>query len=164
MIRSAIIDDAPRIAEIKVCGWRYAYRDILSDYELFAKRQIVQTIEHIENKIMNGSTIIINEEDEIIKGFAWYGIADESEKRNAIEIYSIYVQPEFTRKNIGTELLRAVEYEANNKQKELVLLWVLKKNDKGIRFYEKNGYKEDGMIKLILEWKEMQIRMIKNVR
>jgi ribosomal protein S18 acetylase RimI-like enzyme len=92
-----------------------------------------------------------------------YGLADDREKRNAIEIYSIYVQPEFIRKNIGAELLRAIENEAKNLHKESVFLWVLKKNEKGIRFYRKHDYDEDGMIKLILEWKEMQIRMTKNI-
>ena len=163
MIRSAILDDAPRIAEIKICGWRYAYRDILSDYELFAKRQIVKTLDHIEAKIRDGSTILINEEEGIIKGFAWYGLTNEYETKEAIEIYSIYVQPEFTRKNVGTELLQAIENEARRYEKEHIVIWVLKKNDKGIRFYRKNGYQEDGMIKLILEWKEMQIRMIKEI-
>ncbi len=163
LIRHAILDDAPRIAEINVCGWRYAYRDILSDYELFCKRQIIKTIEHIEATIVDGSTILINEEDEIIKGYAWYGLASSSEKPNAFEIYSIYVQPEFTRRNIGTELLRAIEHEGEKEQKDEIMLWVLKKNNKGINFYRKNGYDEDGMIKLILEWKEIQIRMIKRI-
>jgi len=163
LIRRAILDDAPRITEINVCGWRYAYRDILSDYELFSKRQIIKTMEHIEAKIADGSTILINEQDGIIKGYAWYGLAGRNEKPNAFEIYSIYVQPEFTRKNIGTELLRAIENEGKKETKEEIILWVFKKNNKGISFYRKNGYDEDGMIKLILEWKEIQIRMTKRI-
>lgn len=164
MIRRAILDDAPRIAEIKVCGWRYAYRTILSDYELYANLEVVKNAKDIENKIRDGSTILVYEENGIIKAFSWYGLAEENEKRKDLEIYSLYVQPEFTGNNIGSELLRAIEKEAKILQRDRVVLWVLGKNDKGIRFYQRRGYNEDGMIKLITEWKVTQIRMIKDIK
>lgn len=164
MIRSAVLDDISRIAEIKISGWRYAYRDILSDYELFAKRQVIRAIEGIKSKLLDEAKIIVYEEEDIIKGYAWYGVTEEAEENNAYEIYSIYVQPEFTRKGIGSELLRAIEMEAGRQQRDQVLLWVLEKNHNGVRFYRKNGFAEDGMVKIIPEWREKQIRMVKEMK
>ena len=164
MIRSAVLDDVSRIAEIKVSGWRYAYRDILSDYELFAKRQVIKTIEGIKSRLQDEAEIIVYEEEDIIKGYAWYGVTDEAEGNDTYEIYSIYIQPEFTKKGIGSELLRAIETKAERLQRDKVVLWVLEKNHNAIRFYRKNGYAEDGMVRIIPEWREKQIRMAKKMK
>jgi len=40
MIRRAKVDDANRIAEIHVFGWRCAYRGIVSDEYLFGKASV----------------------------------------------------------------------------------------------------------------------------
>jgi hypothetical protein len=45
MIRSALLTDLSRIAEIQIAGWRSAYRGLISDYELFTERQVVFTVE-----------------------------------------------------------------------------------------------------------------------
>jgi len=164
LIRSAVLDDVSRIAEIKISGWRYAYRDILSDYELFAKRQVIKAIEGIRSKLLDEASIIVYEEGDIIKGYAWYGVTEDAEGNNAYEIFSIYVQPEFTRKGIGSELLRAVETKTGRGRRDRVLLWVLEKNHDGVKFYRKNGYAEDGMVKIIPEWREKQIRMVKELK
>jgi len=44
LIRNATFDDIPRIAEIQICGWRFAYRGLISDYELFSERLVIKSI------------------------------------------------------------------------------------------------------------------------
>ena len=44
MVRTATVDDIPRIAEIHICGWRFVYRGILNDVELFKKRLVSKSI------------------------------------------------------------------------------------------------------------------------
>jgi len=44
MIRTAKYDDIPRIAEIQICGWRFAYRGLISDYELLSQRLVIKSI------------------------------------------------------------------------------------------------------------------------
>jgi len=42
MIRKATVEDANRLAEIHVFGWRFAYRNLISDELLFKKMNVVK--------------------------------------------------------------------------------------------------------------------------
>jgi len=164
MIRNAETDDASRLAEIHICGWRYAYRGIISDYELFTQRQISKSIESMKRKITEGSQILVfeDENDKIIKGFCWHGKSRDEDIPNSYEIYAIYIQPEFVRMNIGTSLVNEISVIMEKEKMNKLIIWVLEKNNKGIEFYNKNGFKNDGKKKYIEEWKEFEIRMEKD--
>lgn len=165
MIRQARIEDASRIAEIHVCGWRYEYRGIFSDYELFSQRQVSTAITKMEKAISGNAKILIyeDEEDKIVKGFAWHGNSRDEDEKDAYELYAIYVQPEFTRHNVGSQLLNAVEKHAEEQQKKTLSVWVLAENTNGINFYKKNGFKFDGSSKTIKEWSKIENRMTKTL-
>ena len=163
MIRNATLDDAPRIAEIHVCGWRYAYRGLISDNELFSKRQVHKSQINIQNKIENGDRLFIyeDESDNIIKAYSFHGKSRDGDKKDEYEIYAIYVQPEFTRMNIGSILLNEIENQAKRDCCDELLIWVLDKNEKGKSFYWKNGFEEDGKTKLVENWNQIEVRMRK---
>ncbi|MCS5489791.1 GNAT family N-acetyltransferase [Algoriphagus limi] len=65
----------------------------------------------------------------------------EIKDKNALEIERIYVQKEFHGKKVGQLLYNKAIELAKEKNIEYVWLGVWKKNQKAIRFYEKNGFK-----------------------
>ncbi|MFF4954481.1 GNAT family N-acetyltransferase [Streptomyces chattanoogensis] len=59
------------------------------------------------------------------------------------EVYALYVRPELTGTGIGRTLLEAVHHHAMGRFGAL-LLWVLRDNVRGRRFYRSAGYAADG--------------------
>ncbi len=165
MIRNASVDDVPRIAEIQTCGWRYAYRGLIPDHELFAERLVSKAMKAIAKRLENNQNIVVYEDDkdEIIKGFALFGNSRDDDKKNASEIYALYVQPEFTRLNVGKQILEYVINIAKNNNIGEIIIWVLDGNEKGIMFYKKNNFFMDGKQKLIEKWNRNELRMFKNL-
>ena len=165
MIRNATYEDIPRIAEIQICGWRFAYRGLISDYELFSQRLVLNSIKTITTRFENNASFIVFDDysDNILKGFAWYGVSKDEDKEKSYEINAIYVQPEFTRNGIGKLMMEnIINYAKANNYNE-ILIWALSGNNKGIEFYKKNGFIEDGKRKFIEKWEKEEIRMVKNI-
>jgi len=50
MVRKAVVEDLPRIAEIHISGWRFAYKGILSDIELFKNRIVIRAFKGLEKQ------------------------------------------------------------------------------------------------------------------
>ncbi len=165
MIRNATYDDIPRIAEIQICGWRFAYRGLISDYELFSQRLVINSIKTITTRFENNASFIVfdDDSDNILKGFAWYGLSRDEDKEESYEINAIYVQPEFTRNGIGKLMMENIINYARAKNYNELLIWALSGNSKGIDFYKKNGFIEDGKRKFIEKWEKEEIRMVKRI-
>ena len=161
MIRSAKYEDLPRIAEIHISGWRYAYKGIISDIELYKKRTVINTYNSLEKQFNNGLNIHVFEDDEteIIMGFILHGNCRDENKENSYEAYALYVQPEFTNKGIGTALMNEIKKIAVDNKKTELIIWVLENNKIGRSFYNMYGFIEDGEVKEIKEWNEKEIRM-----
>lgn len=161
MVRAATLDDIPRIAEIHICGWRFAYKGIISDIELFKKRLVSKSIQNLERQIKEGLNILVYEDDfdGIIKGFVFHGKCRDEDKENSYEAYALYIQPEFTNIGIGSALLKEVEKKAEEIGINEIVVWVLEKNGIGMKFYKKYGFVDDGIKKKIEEWNELEIRM-----
>jgi len=156
------MEDAGRLAEIQTCGWRYAYRGIISDTELFCKRTVCWATEKFEQRIQDQETIYISTDpQEIILGFAWHGDVKDEQLPISHELYAIYVQPEFSHLGVGTELINSVICHSKELGKTELLVWLLEKNNIGKSFYEKTGFCSDGRQKLVTEWNENEIRMKK---
>lgn len=166
MVREATIEDIPRIAEIHVCSWRHAYRGIVSDYELFQQRSVVKAIQKLEKQIQGKDKLLVfeDEKDKIVKGFITYGYCRDDDKQDSYEVYALYVQPEFIKQGIGSALINAVKKRAQELGIKEILLWVLKNNSFGTKFYRKHGFIEDGTQKIIIEWKEKQLRMALQIK
>lgn len=161
MVRQANLNDVPRIAEIHICGWRFTYRGIISDNELFSKRLVANSIKSLEKQINTGQNILIfeDEKDSIIKGFVLHGKCRDEDKPNSYEAYALYLQPEFLHSGIGSALMKEVEKQAQACGLNELIIWVLEKNKIGRSFYKKYGFIEDGIEKHIEEWNEKEIRM-----
>ncbi|MCL2474189.1 MAG: GNAT family N-acetyltransferase [Alphaproteobacteria bacterium] len=171
MIRLATIEDAPRLAEIQVFGWRCAYIKFISPDLLFNKFTVKMREEKFKEELSaTDIPTYVFEENNIIKAFMTMGkCRDEDKDDKTLELYRIYVDPFFQRQTIGTKLMNYCVKEAENKTE--IVLWVFEKNIDSIEFYRKMGFKTDGKNKLSenlfalnTKEKEREIRLSKNLK
>jgi len=129
-IRLAKEEALGRIAEIYVYNNRMNYYPIFKDikYSFSYLNVLDVSKEFLEEKDFLGSCFVF--EDEVVKGFVWAFNK---------EIRKLYVDPFFQNDGIGTKLLSYAKdsLDANH-------LLVLEKNKGARRFYERNGFREDG--------------------
>lgn len=165
MVRTATIDDIPRIAEMQICGWRYAYRGLISDHELFAERLVVRAVKATATRFEEGYEFVVFDDpsDGVVKGFAWHGRSRDDDAADSYEINAIYVQPEFCRGGIGGSMLGSVADYARARGYGELIVWALEGNDKGLGFYVKHGFVADGKRKLIEKWDREELRMVKRL-
>lgn len=73
----------------------------------------------------------------------------------AAEIYALYVHPDYWAKGIGKALMVAAVNQLKEDRMTSLLLWAIKKNERGMRFYEGLGGQRIGKVK-----KEIGGRMV----
>ena len=165
MIREATIGDAARIAEIDVNSCRYAYKGIVSDDCLFKDLSVESRILSVERWLREKFFEIYVYEDPdtgLINGMMGIGSCGDEDKKGSFELHFIYVDPEYVRVGIGSEMLRSFESKGREKGFSEFVVWVLEENRMGRNFYEKNGYLSDGNEKIFKRWNKREIRYIKS--
>ena len=131
MIRKAENKDLSRIAEIQVFNYRlYFYPIFQCDEYYFAELQVPSLISKYEAELDS----LYVYDDGVVKGFI---------KIEGTYIARLFVEPVLQNASIGSQLL---EYAVNKHHADH--LWVLEKNIKAIRFYERNGFGDTGEKKL----------------
>ena len=126
MIRPAATADASRIAEILIFSKRVNYREIFhNDMVSFGEMQVYPLakdyIDHPDK--LNGIWVY---DEAFVKGMIHI---------EGNQIAELYVDPFFEGQGIGSAL---IEFAIG--QKDCDRLWVLEKNTKAIRFYQKHGF------------------------
>lgn len=126
MIRHATIADASRIAEILIFTKRINYRDIFhNDKVSFGEMQVYPLAKSYIDNPAELERIWVYD-DEFVKGMIHL-----SEN----QIVELYVDSFFENQGIGSKLLKyAIEHFNCD------FLWVLEKNIKAIRFYQRHGF------------------------
>ena len=108
-------------------------------------------------------TVFEDEKDRIIKGFSLHGNNRDNSDKNSYEIFALYIQPEFIRTGVGSLLIAGIENGIDKNAYNQITIWTLERNEKAIRFYEKNGYAKSKRKKLNESWNEWEIELIKNL-
>lgn len=166
MIREATVKDAARIAEIEVNSSRFAYKNVVSDECLFNDLNVDSRIPVYTNWIEQKRFELYVYEDHdtgIIKGMMGIGKCEDEDKTDAFELHFIYLDPEFVRNGIGSEMLGFFEGKGKDRGFSEFVIWVLDKNAMGISFYEKHGYRPDGKDKIFKRWGTREIRYVKSI-
>ena len=165
MIRQAEIKDASRIVEIHIFGWRCAYRGIISDDYLFTTLSVAQRIKPFEKVLEeHKKEIYVYEEEEIIKAFMTIGRCRDDDKKNAFELWALYVEPLMKHQGIGTKMIRYCEDIAVQRGFAENIVWVLKDNDASRKFYEKIGYKPDGKENYLQDIHAIEVRYTRKLK
>ena len=140
LYRNATLKDAKVIAEIHTLSWQQNYRGIWSDAYLDGNL-LEERIIYWQKKLTHPVDIpfvIIAEEEGKPCGFVC-AFANHSEQWGTL-IDNIHVSQNFQNRGIGLQLMKTVAIWIKNQNlTPKCYLWVLDKNEKGIRFYERHG-------------------------
>ena len=150
-IRPIELKDVPRCAEIHVFGWRNAYRGIIPDDYLFNtliidEKRLAKWEDYVHKPETDTERYLYD--DGLIKGILTIGKCRDDDKSNAFELMGIYVEPLMKRQGIGTELAKFCEHRAKELGYGEIYLWVFADNAESRKFYEKMGYRPDGVTKI----------------
>ena len=139
MLRKAQIQDISRIAEIIVFGKRVAYRHIFNnDIVSFHELQVLNLVEDYHSNPLLLDDMIVYD-DGILKG-----VINRKFVNDSVKICELYVEPFFIGNGIGRELIQYVISEAKVAHKKRIFLWVIIENMSARKFYEANGFTENG--------------------
>ena len=160
LVRPARVDDASGVARVHVDGWRAAYRGLLPDSVLDGlsvedrsdrwTRWIAASDEESQSAaaVAQGHRMLVAEKDGGVVGWATFGPGRDEGMADHGEIAGLYVHPDHWSVGIGFALVTQVEAELRASGSTDAYLWVLRGNDRAIRFYEQCGWHSDGEKKI----------------
>lgn len=146
--RSAQKDDMEAIAEIKVDGWRTAYRGIVDEGYLDAMSAQEQSA---RLKTYPLASFLVAEKCGDIVGFCRIVEGSLADRGTPVcEIREIYIRSDMKRHGIGTRLFEYAIQELNRRGYKIMSLGVFEENAGARSFYEKMGgrIKDRGVINL----------------
>ena len=126
MIRQATMKDTARIAEIEIFNYRLNFYPIFqNDWFYFDEKQVPKEMKRYETEdgLINNTYVY---DDGVVKGFIQIG---------GSKVAKLFVEPVLQGQGIGAKLLNFAVTE-----KQADHLWALEKNEKAIRFYERQGF------------------------
>jgi ribosomal protein S18 acetylase RimI-like enzyme len=144
LVRRARLEDAPAIAEVHVRTWQAAYEHVFGAERLAGID--VSRRELLARRFIEGEQfdIFVAEDEGALVGFAATGPPDaEDETRR--ELYAIYVLPSSWGSDAGRKLLHMAVQAMRDRGEPAGILWVLTDNPRARRFYEREGWIEDGV-------------------
>ena len=103
--------------------------------------------------------IMVAKDGDKVIGFVGCGAYQDETLPGYGEVFAIYVLKEYHGQKVGYELMNAALERLSDYQK--IAVWVLKGNDRAIRFYERYGFRFDGtQAELTLGSPNTELRMI----
>ena len=90
---------------------------------------------------------LVAKDGERVVGFAGFGISRDEDLPDTGVLFALYVLVEYQRQGIGSALTREVFSRLSDFQR--IAVWVLKGNERAVRFYEKTGFRFDGTEKIL---------------
>lgn len=103
--------------------------------------------------------ILVAKDGERVIGFVGWGASRDEALPGHGEVFAIYVLAEYHGKKVGYALMNAALERLSAYPK--IAVWVLKGNDRAIRFYERYGFRFDGgSAQVTLGGPNTELRMI----
>lgn len=135
------------IARIHVRSWQSAYRGLLTDDYLDALTVDERLEMHRQALVSPGDrrTWVALESDTVV-GFAVTGPSQDADADERTgELYAMYLDPDRFGRGIGKRLLDHAIEDLRGRGFRTLTLWVLETNAGGRRFYEREGWRADGL-------------------
>lgn len=140
IIRPLTKEDVAGAAEIRVNGWKTAYKGIIADEHLDSLNIEEQTKKF--EKCVGLDNFIVAVQNEKVVGFCRF-VYDNSYSSDIdyvdCELSAIYVRPDLKGKGIGAKLFNYVIDKFNKLGKNTMIIWCLADNKKSIDFYKHMG-------------------------
>ena len=124
-------------------SWHETYSELV-DME-YMKTITLEKCEKMAHR--RTDNIIVAKDNDRVIGFVRYGVYREDTLPEYGEVYAIYVLRDYHDKKVGYALMNAA-FEKLAEYKKIAV-WVLKGNDRAIKFYERYGFRFDGTEKEI---------------
>ena len=144
VIRNATINDAEKVAKIKIEGWQTSYRGIIDD-KFLDDMDINIEVEKRKRNIKDEALIVVAELNNEVVGFCLYrsfNSTPETHPKNAdCELTALYVKSSLKGNGIGKKLMQYVMDNLNKQGKKQMILGCFKENYPSRAFYEKMGGK-----------------------
>lgn len=153
-IRAAERADADGITDVQVASWRAGYAHVFPRSVLYSD-EFDSTRREFWNgwRFAPGHRLVVavrpsdDEDPEEVVGFASYG--PERERARGFtgrgEVWAFYLLPEVWGSGLATSLLDYTETRLRAEGFSVAVLWVLKDNPRGRRFYEREGWELTGI-------------------
>lgn len=136
-------------------SWQETYTGLIDDSYL--NTMSLEKCEKIASFQKDNSLVAV--ENGTVIGFVGFGAYRDEKDTDMGEIQGLYVLEEYHGKKIGFGLMNEAVKRMSDYNK--IALWVLKGNDKAIRFYERYGFRFDGAEKKVLIGTEQtELRMV----
>lgn len=154
-VRPPTTSDAGDIARVHVAAWQTAYKGLVPQSYLDALDISERT--ELWSKILAGVLtvpgiarpvdVVATLNGELV-GFANIGrFRDAPDDTSAGELWALYVDPASWGAGVGDALMAATLDEFERLAVEQSFLWVLEGNARACRFYERHGWRPDGLTK-----------------
>ena len=141
MIRSAAPADAHAIATIHVEAWRAAYRGIVPDEYLDSLSIDGRESAWRQNLLAADTSTWVAQDSDAIVGWISAGPSRDTDAgASAGEIWAVYVAPGCWGRGVGRTLCAQAEQHLRTEGFIAVTLWVLKDNERAVKFYRSNGF------------------------
>ncbi len=150
LVRDATPDDVHAIAEIHVASWRNTYKGIVP--QVFLDSMDVDERAQRWTRSFDKTTckLIVAQVDTVIVGWCYFGVCRDTDvDRNTAELWAIYIHPRSINRGIGHALWASATDSLMAQGYIRSVVWVVKENERAIRFYSKNGFVADGNEKTI---------------
>jgi GNAT superfamily N-acetyltransferase len=150
-VRSPEVVDAQEIARAKNESWRVGYRGLLPDAMLDGlddARSTTQWLHWLRDGYQNAGQraevrVTTDAERQVVGVSAFGADRDMPHDANRGEVWVLYVAPSHWGQGYGYALLRDAEERLADAGRRDLALWVLEGNDRGRRFYERAGWRDD---------------------
>ena len=145
VVRPALPADAGAIGRIHVASWRSTYAQAM-DPEVLAGLDPVSRAEVWHQILSSGPhKVVVTERAGQVIGFASYGPARDADASGTTgEVHSIYVDPAVVGTGAGAALMNHAVADLATGFADAVL-WVLEENLLARSFYERGGWRPDGV-------------------
>lgn len=148
LLRPAEPSDALAVARVHVESWQAAYRGLIPDTYL-ASLRAEERAAHYDFATTDPAkprTLVVLEDDSI-QGFASTMPSRDSLLPSHGELAALYVHPNYWNRGLGLALIHAARAHLSAQGHTHALLWLLKGNQRGSSFYERDGWAHDQTIR-----------------
>ena len=148
MIRKATLGDARAIAEVHVKSWQAAYRGLLPE-DFLQGLSALRREQQWKMGAENPEQVILVYELESIVAFCSFAPSrdDDVDRILVAELGTIYALEHVWGQGIGKLLWTEAVLHMRERSFTEVTLWVLKGNERALRFYQRMGMRADGAVK-----------------
>jgi GNAT superfamily N-acetyltransferase len=159
LVRSALPSDGPGMGAVHVDAHRAGYRGSIPDEHLDSLDPALRGrwwVRALEDGGGQGrcvtsdgvSTALVVEEDGRIVGIASVGPVRPEHREGVGELWMLNIAPEAWGRGLGRLLLEGATEELRRRGCSEAVLWVVERNRRARRFYERAGWEPDGGVKV----------------